>query len=333
MSKICGSCSGLITAEKTHIPSCSTCKRLFHPKDENDTECSSVCGDVWYKKSSRKKESWTCCECKNDKVVVDAEKRSDSDLLASIEKIFDRKLEQFYENRLKPIEQGLANISKQVGEHTQLISKVEKRVKDIEDNGCSKCTQIANERDELKDRVQVLETDSWNSWIEIEGLQNYTRKDNVIVTGIPVSDQEDPYQIAIKAAELAGMKITAQDIVDCHRLPSRAKDSAHPPSFIVKFVNRETKRRMIDGYRKTKPTADTFGGDKNVKIYANEHLAPLTSELFRQARSLKPMYEIVRCVNGIVYVQKNKQSQRIRIQSKVQIGKLKSAFTSPNREN
>ncbi|XP_065213306.1 uncharacterized protein LOC135840609 [Planococcus citri] len=345
----CGTCSELIEAAPNYIIKCCACSNTFHGKEDG---CATVTVTSWYKKSPDNKATWKCHSCgglplknqDNKRKLDDGSNNGDissdddestvenqnkvrkissgnHELLKMMGTLMDKK----FEDHLKPITDKLEEMSKSIKSQSVEIGKIEERVGRLEKSGCPSCQSLQNE-------VTSLNRNSWFHAAQLVALQNYTRKDNIIFTNIPYSEDEDPYVIAIKAAEIAGVSVDRNAIVDCHRLPATKGNDGRPPSFIVKFVNREIKRDIIHEYRRIKPRANCFGGSESVSIYANEHLAPATSALFREAKKqLKLVFDYVRVANGMVYVQ-NKSSPRINIVSIGHIGELK-ASAQANRDN
>lgn len=336
----CGQCSTPVEDVGTRLITCANCNNVYHSKEIG---CSSVVSDSWYKKAPAAKNTWKCHKCGGLK--LDIKRKNDDmtdgdgnagtktprtttphdELFLKLSAMMDEKLT----HHLGSIKTAINDLTSKVTAQATQLKTVTDRVTNIENEGVKcNCTE---EVTELKKHADYLENNSWQYAEDLEALKNYTRKDNVVITGIPYTENEDSYEVAIKAAGAVGLQISRKDIVDCHRLPA-AKRGSSAPTFIIKFVNRENKRQLIDGYRRTRPTADFFdGGDKNTKVYANEHLAPYTANLLRSARCLLSVgYAQVACRNGIVFVKKNATSEKIRIVSEAQVGNLKRA-ENPNK--
>ena len=94
----------------------------------------------------------------------------------------------------------------------------------------------------IRDRVAELE-------VEVEEGQEYTRRNNLVVYGVPLSQYEsDPIQVAIDIAARFDFQLTPDDIDAAHRLKSGKKenqDKASPPPFIMRLVHRHKKAELI----------------------------------------------------------------------------------------
>lgn len=119
---------------------------------------------------------------------------------------------------------------------------------------------------------------------EVNDLQQYSRRNNVIITGIPVTDNEDVYAVLAECEELVDVPVT-QDIDVAHRLPSRSADK--PTSIIVKFGHRTSKNRFMDAWRRKKPTLQALGRSGTSQVYVSDHLSKFNASLFYHARSMK----------------------------------------------
>ncbi len=60
----------------------------------------------------------------------------------------------------------------------------------------------------------------------------------------------------------------------------------------MKMVNRWKKEEIMSAAKEKKPTAELMGGDKNVKIFCNEHLTPKKQRVLNEAKKLKDKYYV-----------------------------------------
>ena len=333
MENKCGKCGEVIAVEEKYIIRCGECGLVYH---DSEKKCSSLTYESWYKKSPDNKLKWTCSNCpkkqtkrktgnENDsgdecdvslddgsaitapsKVRMMSVNSNDDQLLAKISNLIDQKCVV----QLTTINTGIDTIQQTLQEQKDALTAINTRVNDLE-----KRVEIVENKnpniEPLISRLQFVEA-------KLENLENYSRRNNIVFTGIPFQDNEDPYEIAIRAASLVGFKLNRADIVNCHWLPG-GNNSA---PFIVKFVNFENKQWILREYRKQRPTADAFGGNKNDKVYANEHYAPFTSSLHKHARQLPKDQYKVECRRGTVTVQKRQGGPKIVIYNHSQVDGL-----------
>jgi hypothetical protein len=125
----------------------------------------------------------------------------------------------------------------------------------------------------------------------IEALEVYTRRDNLLISGLPVESFADAATAAAStganessaATEQTVLKLFSQqlevpiqssDISVTHRLPKRS--SSEIPTTIVKFTNRKARDMVYNARRKL----------KGRNIFINEDFSKSTADLFRHARNL-----------------------------------------------
>lgn len=71
---------------------------------------------------------------------------------------------------------------------------------------------------------------------KLEDLPQYTRKDNLIISGVEKDWNEDVIDKVLTIAKKLEIWLGASDISVCYRLPSRNKEREKP--IVVKLVNR-----------------------------------------------------------------------------------------------
>ena len=104
---------------------------------------------------------------------------------------------------------------------------------------------------------------------DLDELQQYSRRNNIRVFGIPEKPDEDTDALVCSIAERIGVRITSHDIDRSHRVGKRMPIPSQPPSYasaahsdqsrqnpsrpiIVKFVSHKSKLALIRNRRKLK---------------------------------------------------------------------------------
>jgi len=147
-------------------------------------------------------------------------------------------------------------------------------------------------------QIAKLQQDLHSATTRIEALEMYTRRDNLLIAGLPIESyaeavtttqpgapdsqpSESVEQTVINlCTQQLGVKITPNDISIAHRIPTkRSGNITGPPMTIVKFSNRKAREAVYAARRKLRD-ASTRG------IFINEDLNKATADLFRQARQL-----------------------------------------------
>ena len=153
-------------------------------------------------------------------------------------------------------------------------------------------TQISEARDDiiqkLQDENQTLKNDLKNTQqrvvkleSELNNLQQYNRRNNIEICGIPKTDEENLEEKVINIAANLGVKIDSRDIEACHRLKKNKKERT--PRTIVRFVNRKYcdllhQRKKNLKHIDTKGKLSQLGIDND--LFINCNLAPYSKYLW-----------------------------------------------------
>ena len=163
---------------------------------------------------------------------------------------------------------------------------------------------------DLGQRVRNLEFDH-------DALEQYTRKFNVEVHGIPECEGENLADIIIKIGQKISVDITSQDIDIVHRL--RKKTPTAKP-IIVRFTSYRKKRESYQSRFNLKTTKiseiiESVQHEVEARIYINENLTPRRQELLAKARKMRKAKKLVRVwtVDGKLFVRKTEESRPVRI--------------------
>ena len=120
-------------------------------------------------------------------------------------------------------------------------------------------------------------------------LEQYTRKFNVEVHGIPECEGENLREIITKVGQKISVDISDDDIDIVHRL--YRKPPAKKP-IIVRFTSHKKKREFYKGRFNIKDTnlSGIFGSvlsDSEARIFINKNLTQRRQELLAMARNMK----------------------------------------------
>ena len=85
---------------------------------------------------------------------------------------------------------------------------------------------------------------------KVDALEQYGRRSNLEIAGIPVKDGENTNDIVVEVAKLANVEMTKNQISTFHRLATKPKhnaidqaaQSSHP--IIVRFISRDIRNRL-----------------------------------------------------------------------------------------
>ena len=105
----------------------------------------------------------------------------------------------------------------------------------------------------------------------LDEQEQYTKKDNIRIRGIPVTQGEDTNKIVVDLAKEIGVQITSDDISTSHRL-----GSGPTSTIICRLVRRDVKKKIMKNKKALK-------GSKKYKapIFIDEHLTPLRVKMLK----------------------------------------------------
>ena len=156
---------------------------------------------------------------------------------------------------------------------------------------------------ELKDEIKQLKEDH-------DDLEQYGRRNNLRISGIPEKENEDTTGAVLELAnEILELDppLVHNDIEVSHRLPKpRRARQEEPRPIIVRFRSKATRYNVISNHKVIK----TYNEDKQIKTYINEDLTAARSKLFSAVRKLKKnkYFDQVWTYNGNVKIKDLKGS-------------------------
>lgn len=302
MSEKCGKCSKEFV-NSSEVVSCVECNVSFHPS------CTRIKTVEAFKKMGSRKSQWKCDSCKLETVSVssrstDLDSLEVNPIVSAIDKLRDdmnRKLDDKFEQ----MQHGIAGVKVDISDiKSELLS-----LKVQNDSLCAELDKLKVDNNNLRADVSLVNA-------QLHELQQYSRINNLLVSGIPVTQGENVYDVLKNLAEVLGTPYQRSDICTAHRLKVRKTDS-RPPSIVVRFVSRSVKCDWLAA-RKAKgklSTTELRGSLRKSAIYLNEHLTPMSRAIFNRARDLvkseKMLYAWVRDCK--IFTKRNEDSPVVQI--------------------
>lgn len=266
----CGKCGN--TVQKDGLK-CSDCSSIFHPS------CVGNAG-----KPNRK--NWKCESCSLDssstgsRASVGDRESGQSAVLEAIS-AFRREVNEKSDQtlaKLSKVQEDLNGVVADVGllknQFSEISAQCESITKTVE--------HLESDNSRLNREVTLLKR-------EIADLQQHSRKNNLMISGVPITRGENVYQVLETIARILNVPCDRYTVSAAHRLPSSVPNDKRPPSIIVCFVSRNIKSDWMFARRKkgSLSARDLHASFPDTPIYLNDHLTPQTRELFNGARNLK----------------------------------------------
>lgn len=208
----------------------------------------------------------------------------------------------------------LNTIEQKVTDTNTNLSTLQNKV----DNLSTQLSNLKKEKDDLSSKVDKLTEKNKQLMDAVNNLEQYSRKNNVIINGIPWSENEDIKEIIHNLADKLQVDLNPYNICAAHRLQSRENKT---PAIIVRFNDNETKSEMIRAAKRIKPTAKKLNFHSNDRIFIGDHLAKHSSNLIKIAKTLRAEGKVMSAwtFNGQVYVRKSESDEAQRITDEEQL--------------
>lgn len=263
----CSRCEQPISPGKQRA-TCTKCEQEFHLTKA----CAGIQASSWMTKPIDSRKTWRCKECRVENSSRDSSaKRARHDLSNEYDSVSDQDCESH--SRYPTLAQIKALLDNTLD--TKLQSMEEKLISEIASVRTTVMI-VQKENEELKKRVQQLES-------TLANVEQYSRRSNVIVSNIPIFNNESPELLAEAVSKVAGVQFQPWEVVAAHRLQMKSQNK--PPAIIMKFHNRVVKEKLIKVSREKQLTAEPCGGSKNTRVYISHHYTKATMDLRDKVRA------------------------------------------------
>lgn len=289
----CNNCQKDITGNAPQIE-CTDCGSQFH----------QYCTDANKTRSGKTIAQWKCQQCrpKAQTPVNDMDK-----LIGMVQNI------EMQMGKFDSIEKQIDNLKQFMKQEINAVKK------------------------ELSDRIEIVEEKQEENEKEahytlrrLNELEQRSRLDNIEITNFPVSTNEDPTTIIIQISKAIGFELNPQQILACHRVPTRAVGK--PPNIIAQLENRKLREDFLQKYKAyaknhnyKKPCAnDIANGLPTTRFYINEHLTVHNKKLFAETKEKARQlgYKYIWISNCKINVRQNERSKIIIIASAQDLSRL-----------
>lgn len=194
------------------------------------------------------------------------------------------KLRKLFDEKLDPIQRNLSEMNNTLNLVVGDITNLQKTTDILhKDQTC------------LQEKILDLESRLQESTRQNHELQQYTRKTNLIISGIPEEEGETTKNLREKVKKLANiMEVTLEDrdIQATHRLPAYRPRGNAPRQIVVKINDYFLREDFIMAVRRraradrNSMTGPQLGFPTAGAIYINHQLAPYFGKLLSAAKSL-----------------------------------------------
>ena len=206
---------------------------------------------------------------------------------------------------------SVAGLLQTVNKASDALGKKLVEVTKTTDNMQTELSTMTDENDRQQQSLYRIDS-------SIDEMQQYSRRDCLEITGVPVLPDDNPKQLVKEIGSLIGVEIDDSHIGAAHRLPDTKKVKHR---MIVKFVYRDVreqvykKRRNLSGKNTShlpsvQATTDHTAAN-NSKIHINESLTSYRKRLFGRINEFKRKnnYKYLWTANGKILLKANESSR------------------------
>lgn len=302
---------------------CVECGSSFH------IACVKVSSDAV---TTRAKKEWTCEKCKGERgkstSSVSSNKSADSE--TALTKGF---LVNLMESFKKDVFGELKNYGKQLEElknSQQFFSDSLDTANDTLEEISRKLALLEKENISLKEDNSKLRSANRSLQTRVNSLEQYSRKTNVEISGIPQTKNEDVISIVQDIGKVIGAEVHKEEVMAAHRVPSYIK--RRTPQIIVQFQTRVQRNNFLDKYKTARKASNNRMSAKQVNknfhdtmFFVNEHLTPENKVLLSKTKVTckEKGFMYTWCKEGKIFVRRADGEPAIRIDCEEDLDKIK----------
>lgn len=273
MSVVCGVCANeCVQSDKNSIIKCSLCSTAFH------VQCVKTDGVT----TRTNVKDFKCNDCKKDTASsVSSNKPSSTTLTKEF-------LLSVLESFKKDVSSELKNYSVQFEEFkesVQFLSDGIDKSNELTEKLRDEYASIRKQNELLLEQNKKLNETVYDLNVRLRNLEQYTRRNNIEISGIPQTPNEDSFMILKDVGKALGQELKDNDVAAVHRVPTYNTNRA--PPIVVQFQARMQRDAWISSFKKkrtltAKEINPTF--PKEQSVYVNEHLSPENKKLLGQLK-------------------------------------------------
>lgn len=316
---LCGDCKNNISRDGSKSIQCSACLTLFHV----NKKCSNTTTEDYKCLNSQNKlKDWKCSAC------IQGRRQSMVNFIPgqSLNEMSDLNTNATKSLSAADIQAIIKVVKKMI--HSEFsptfktdFYELKEKVDAFDFENLQKnLINVETRVDAAENVIEVLSKENDNLKKEIVSLQNYSRKENIIITGVPETKNEIVRDIFNCLSDVIKNGATGKDLSAIHRIPARGKSNTKP--IVVKFISRITKDQWLTDFWNYSKN-DTSGAGISTtaisrhydegRVLAHQHLAPAVVDLLRKTKKVAEGkgYKIVRVRDSKIVVKRDVNSKPI----------------------
>lgn len=315
MSSTCGACNTSCDSEgsKSVVKCSGGCEKLFH------ISCVKEDGDIRLLRSAK---DFKCKDCKTPSVQGSCSSASSKSELTKqfLVSVLDQLKKEVFEE-INIVKGDVGKLTDSAKFSSDKLDDSKKLLEDLK----AQLTALRKENEKLRAENSKLSSEVSDMKTRVRSLEQYTRKNNIEISGVPVTKGENATDIVKDVGAALGLEVRENEVSAAHRIPSFNRERL--PSIVVQFVSRGTKDSWLLKFKEAKGlTANQVNPTFPVqRVYVNEHLSPdnkvFLSKLKKKCKEIG--YTYVWCRDGKFFVRKSQGDRSLRVDSYEQMDSLR----------
>ena len=181
----------------------------------------------------------------------------------------------------------------------------------------------------LKSQAAALKTQEIKDSIKVDELEQYGRRQNLEIVGVPEKEDENTNAIVLEVAKMLDVDIMSSHISTSHRLPKKkasSRNNSGSSPIIVRFTSRDIRNQLYANRKKARfVDLKNFSVSDTKNIFVNENLTPTRKQLFWKTKQevKNNSWKYIWTHNGNVFVKKDDNASITAIKNELDLNLIK----------
>ena len=181
----------------------------------------------------------------------------------------------------------------------------------------------------LKSQAAALKTQEIKDSIKVDELEQYGRRQNLEIVGVPEKEDENANAIVLEVAKMLDVDIISSHISKSHRLPKKkasCRNNSGSSPIIVRFTSRDIRNQVYANRKKARfVDLKNFSVSDTKNIFVNENLTPTRKQLFWKTKQevKNNSWKYIWTHNGNVFVKKDDNASITAIKNELDLNLIK----------
>ena len=181
----------------------------------------------------------------------------------------------------------------------------------------------------IKSQAAALKTQEIKDSIKVDELEQYGRRQNLEIVGVPEKEDENTNAIVLEVAKMLDVDIMSSHISTSHRLPKKkasSRNNSGSSPIIVRFTSRDIRNQIYANRKKARfVDLKNFLVSDTKNIFVNENLTPTRKQLFWKTKQevKNSSWKYIWTHNGNVFVKKDDNASITAIKNELDLNLIK----------